>query len=151
MRSLKATLSPAAPYGMVPIRLALFAILFHDGTHTVFGWSGGPGVGGTSDYYGQLGVPLPQVAAFVVGLVQTLGAVAFLVGAGVRFFGIAVGLVMLAAIGLAHASHGWNVEAGGIEYKLAIVAMCLALLLRGPGWASIEWADEEGAAPGTVS
>ena len=58
MRSLKATFSPAAPYALVPIRLALFAIFFYHGTQMLFGWFGGPGIAGTGVFLGSLGLPL---------------------------------------------------------------------------------------------
>ncbi len=151
MRSLKATFSPAAPYAMLPIRLSLFATFFYHGTQKVFGWFGGLGLAWTSAFLAALGVPLPQVAALLIGVIETVGSVAYNVGAGVRFFGILVSLVMLGGIVFVHWANGWDFMAGGMEYNVAIIAMCLALLFRGPGWASIEWADEEGAAPGTVS
>ena len=151
MRSLKETFAPAAPYAMLPVRLSLFGTFFYHGTQKMFGLFGGPGLDGTAGFLGELGVPLPHLAAVLVGVIETAGSVAFLVGAGVRFFGLLVILVMLGGIAMVHAANGWNFMNGGMEYNVAVIAMCLALLFRGPGWASIEWADEEGAAPGTVS
>lgn len=150
MRSLKATFSPAAPYAMVPIRLILFAVFFYRGTQKLFGWFDGPGLEGTAASLGALGVFLPSIAAPLVAVMQVAASVAFLVGAGVRFFGILIAFLMVAACAVQW-TFGWDYMAGGIEYNVTIIAMCLALLLGGPGWASIEWADEEGAAPGAVS
>ena len=150
MRSLKAVFSPAAPYAMLPIRLMLFVIFFYRGTEKLFGWFDGPGLEGTAQFLASLSVPLPQVFAFLFAVIQVAGSVAFLVGAGVRLFSILmIGLMFAANAG--QWAFGWDYLAGGIEYNVAIIAMCLGLLLGGPGWASIEWADEEGAAPGAIS
>ncbi|MGD8377593.1 MAG: DoxX family protein [Acidobacteriota bacterium] len=150
MRSLKATFSPAAPYAMVPVRLILFAVFFYRGTQKLFGWFDGPGLEGTAALLSGLGVPLTSIAAPLVAVIQVVASVAFLVGAGVRFFGILIALLMVAACA-ARWTLGWDHLAAGIELNGTIIAMCLALLFGGPGWASIEWADEEGAAPGAVS
>ena len=150
MRSLKQIFSPAAPYAMLPVRLALFATFFFHGTQKLFGWFGGPGLGGTSEFLGSLGVPLPSVVALLVALVETVGAVSFLVGAGVRLFALLLSIVRLMAIATVHLGNSWDFLNGSIEFHVAIIGMCLALFLGGPGWASIEWADEEGAAPTVV-
>ncbi len=151
MRSLKAIFSPAVSHAVVPIRLALFATFFYHGTQKLFGWFDGPGIAGTAGFLGDLGLPIPRLFAFLLAVTETASSVAFLVGAGTRLFAILISFVMLAAITLVHWSNGWNILSGGMEYRVAIIAMCLALLFHGPGHASIEWADEEGAAPGTVS
>ena len=150
MRSLKATFSPAAPYAMLPIRLMLFLIFSYRGTQKLFGWFDGPGLEGTTQFIASVGVPVPQAFAFLFSAIQVAGSVAFLVGAGVRLFSILlIGLTIAASAG--QWAFGWDYVAGGIEYNVAIMAMCLGLLFAGPGWASIEWADEEGAAPGAIS
>jgi putative oxidoreductase len=151
MRSLKATFMPAASYAMVPIRLALFATFFYHGTQKLFGWFGGPGIAGTAGFLGEMGMPIPRLFATFLAITETVASVAFLVGAGVRLFAILIGFVMLVGIFLVHGANGWSFANGGIEFNVTIIGMCLALLLRGPGHASIEWADEEGAAPGAVT
>ena len=150
MRSLKAIFSPAAPYAMLPIRLMLFVVFFYHGTGTLFGWFDGPGLAGTARFLASAGVPASPVFAFLFAVIQVAGSVAFLVGAGVRLFSILmIGLMMAGTVG--QWAFEWEYMAGGIEYNVAIIAMCLGLLFGGPGWASIEWADEEGAAPGAIS
>ena len=151
MRSLKATFSPAANYAMVPIRLSLFAIFFYHGTQKLFGWFGGDGIAGTTAFLDGMGLPVARVFAILLAVVETVSAVAFLVGAGVRLFSVLISFLMLGGIVAIHWANGWNFMNGGIEFNVAIIAMCLGLLLRGAGHASIEWADEEGAAPGAVT
>lgn len=151
MQWLKRTFSPAAPYAMLPLRLCLFLVFFYHGTQKLFGLFGGPGLKGTAEMFGGMGFPVPIVFAFLTAIIETLGSISFLVGAGVRLFGILIIGVMLGGIVTVHGANGWDFANGGIEYNVAIIAMCLALLFRGAGHASIEWADEEGAAPGAVS
>lgn len=151
MNTLKRMFAPCEAVGMLPVRLSLFATFFYHGTQKLFGWFGGGGIEGTAAFLGSLGVPLATVAAYPVALLEVLGAAAFLVGAGVRFFGLLLSLHMLAAIFLVHLRNGWDFTKGGIEFNVAIIAMCLAVAMKGPGHHSIEWADEEGAAPEAVS
>ena len=151
MRSLKERFSPAAPYAMLPVRLALFATFFYHGTQMLFGLFDGPGLEGTKEMFIEMGFPVPKVFAFLLAIVETLGSIAFLVGAGVRFFGLLLIGLMIGGMVRVHGANGWGVTSGGIEFNVAIIAMILAVMLRGPGHGSIEWADEEGAAPGAVS
>ena len=151
MRSLKQVFSRGASYGMLPVRLALFATFFYHGTQMLFGLFDGPGIDGTAEMFVGMGFPVPKVFAFLLAIVETLGSIAFLVGAGVRFFGLLLIGLMGGAIATVHWPNGWNVVNGGIEFNVAIIAMILSVMLRGPGHGSIEWADEEGSAPGAVS
>lgn len=151
MSILKEKLSPLAPYAMVPVRLLLFATFFHRGTQKLFGLFDGPGLAGCADYYAAVGIPLASVVAFLVGVLETVGSISFLVGAGVRLFSLLISTLMVTSIVMSFAGTGFHLTAAAVEYRLALVAMCMALLFGGPGWASIEWADEEGVAPQAVS
>jgi len=149
--NLKQSMSTAAPVGMLPVRLALFATFFFHGTQKLFGWFGGPGLEGTAGLMESLGLPLPIVAAGVVAVVETAGGVSFLIGAGFRFFGLLLTANMLAAILLVHLKNGWDFSQGGIEFNVALLAMCWSVMIKGPGIHSLEWAEEEGSAPEAIS
>jgi putative oxidoreductase len=151
MRSLKQMFPPRASYAMLPLRLALFATFFYHGTQKLFGWFGGEGIEGTAQFLGSLGTPVPSVAAYALAIAETFASISFLVGAGTRFFSMVVTVLMLGAIFTLHGANGWDFMNGGIEFQVAIIGMCLTLLFQGPGAGSIEWADEEGAAPAAVS
>jgi len=149
--NLKKSLSSSAPVGMLPVRLALFATFFFHGTQKLFGWFGGPGLDGASGFMESLGIPFPFVAALLVAVIETAGGVSFLIGAGFRFFGLLLTANMFGAILLVHLKNGWDFTHGGIEFNVALIAMCWAVMIKGPGIHSLEWADEEGQAPEAVS
>jgi len=148
---LKKSFSTADAIGMLPLRLALFATFFFHGTQKLFGWFGGPGLDGTAGFMESLGIPLPFVVGAAVALIETVGGVSFLIGAGFRFFGLLLTANMIGAILLVHLKNGWDFTQGGIEFNMALIAMCWAVMIKGPGIHSLEWADEEGAAPEAIS
>ena len=151
MSKLKKSFSAADPIGVLPLRLALFATFFFHGTQKLFGWFGGPGLEGAAGFLETLGIPLPYVVALLVAVIETAGGVSFLIGAGFRFFGLLLTADMIAAILLVHLKNGWDFTQGGIEFNMALLAMCWTVMIKGPGIHSLEWADEEGAAPEAIS
>jgi putative oxidoreductase len=148
---LQKSFSAADPIGVLPLRLALFATFFFHGTQKLFGWFGGPGLEGASGFMESLGIPFPYVAALLVAVIETAGGVSFLIGAGFRFFGLLLTANMIGAILLVHLKNGWDFTQGGIEFNMALIAMCWTVMIKGPGIHSLEWADEEGAAPEAIS
>ena len=151
MINLKKSFAAADPIGVLPLRLALFATFFFHGTQKLFGWFGGPGLDGAAGFMESLGIPFPWVVGAAVALIETVGGVSFLIGAGFRFFGLLLTANMIGAILLVHLKNGWDFTQGGIEFNMALIAMCWTVMIKGPGIHSLEWADEEGAAPEAIS
>lgn len=100
---------------------------------------------------GMIGIPAPGVMAWVVGLVEVLGALALLAGVATTVSGVLLIVNMLVAMFLVHAPSGFNfinvtgmTEAGpqfglpGYEVNLLYIASLVALVLGGPGAYSVE-------------
>ena len=98
-----------------------------------------------------LGVPAPGVSAWVVGLVEFLGAIGFLAGAFVTVFAVLNIVVMLVAMVTVHLDNGFSfihivatTPAGpvfgmpGYEPNLLYLAALTALWIGGPGAASVD-------------
>jgi putative oxidoreductase len=120
------------------LRLALAVVMFPHGAQKVLGWFGGHGYEGTMGFLTQsIGLPAP-LAMLVIAL-EFFGPLLLLVGFAVR--PVALGLIgiMLGAIATVHAPFGFfmnwtGAQAGeGYEYHLLVIAMCLALAIRGAG------------------
>jgi putative oxidoreductase len=100
---------------------------------------------------GQLGIPAPQVMAWVVGIVEFFGGVALVVGLATSLVAILLSVNMLVALFKVHLPHGFGflqitgmTDQGpvfgmpGIEVNLLYLAGLLALLIGGPGPLSVD-------------
>ena len=71
----------------------------------------------TADWFGNdewgLGLPVPYLIVFLVGLVEILGALFLLLGLGVRLISIPLMIVMLGAAITVHLKNGWLAVAAG--------------------------------------
>jgi len=91
------------------------------------------GIDGFAGFLTTLGVPAPELFAWIVGLVELLGGIALIVGALTRIFAVLIGIDMVFAILLWHLSKGWSYQSGGFEYPLVLLFVMITLLLSGPG------------------
>lgn len=126
-----------ARYGLVILRIVLgIAFVIH-------GWgklSGG--VGGVAGFFGgMLGIPAPELMAWVVTIVELVGGILLIVGALTQIAGILLALDMLGAIFFAYLRTGAPfIENSAIPWEkeavFAAAALCLAL--AGPGAWSVD-------------
>jgi putative oxidoreductase len=103
------------------------------------------GIPGTAAFLGQLGIPLPTIAAVVLMAVEVLGGLALVVGLGTRVAATLLAVDMLVALLRVHLPHGFFVP-DGIEFVLTLLAGLVALAGLGPGPWSIDRARETGSA-----
>ena len=110
------------------IRVATaLAVLYH-GSAILFGAFGGPGPHGFAAY-----MHAPDIVGYLVGLAQVAGGIAILTGILIRIGAVCVIIVMLGAIFLVHLPHGFDINAGGIEYALTQLLIAISLLITGAG------------------
>jgi putative oxidoreductase len=117
-----------AAVALLLIRIAAGLAFTYHGAQILFGAFGGPGVAG----FGQH-AHLAAVTALLVGLAEFCGGVAVLTGALARLGAACIVVVMLGAIVLVHAPHGFDGTKGGLEYPLTQTLIALAILTTGPG------------------
>jgi putative oxidoreductase len=133
------SVSPANFPRPVQINLALLilriasamAFLYH-GSAILFGAFGGPG----PEKFAA-GHHWPTVLAYLVGLAQVAGGLAFLTGILFRVGAACIMAVMLGAIFLVHLQRGFHIANGGAEYALTQLLLAIAFLLTGPGQYSL--------------
>jgi len=132
--------------GLLILRIVLGIVFMGHGAQKLFGMFGGPGIAGTTGFFASLGVPMPGVMAWVVGLFEFLGGLYVLIGFLTPVGGIMISCVMIFAIFLVHLPKGfWNGN-GGMEFPLVNIAAALALTFAGPGRYSVEGASTNVAA-----
>ena len=96
------------------------------------------GVGNVGGFFGQIGVPLAGLVAFLVAAIELIGGAALIAGFFTRIFAALLGGVVFVAMLLVHVSNGFFAQGGGIEFTLTLTAACVALVLSGAGEAAVQ-------------
>jgi putative oxidoreductase len=121
------------------IRIPLGVIFIGHGGQKLFGFFGGRGLQATiQDYERFLGVPPFRTA---IGIAfEFFGGIAVILGLKTRVASLGLAVIMVVAMIRIHWANGffinWPLEPGrghGIEMNLALLGMCLALAVAGPG------------------
>ncbi len=134
---------------LLVLRLLLGIVFFPHGMQKLVGWFGGYGFSGTMGFFtGTLGIP--AVFAFLAIMAEGLGALGLLTGflTRVAAFGIAVNMAV--AVYMMHFQNGFfmnwfgNQKSEGYEYHILVIAIAIALMIRGGG----KWSIDKGIADG---
>lgn len=123
---------------LLVLRVFVGLLVAAHGAQKVFGWFGGPGMGGFTGWMGSIGLKpawlwglLGAWGEFGGGLLLALGLLSPLGALGI------IG-AMAMAIGLAHWSKGlWGTN-GGYEFPLTLLVTSFILGLIGPGRYSLD-------------
>jgi len=86
----------------------------------------------------SLRIPIPQLAAVVLTLVEFFGGIALIVGFLTRGVALLLAFDMAVAILTVHIKHGFFSSGGGIEFPLTLLAANLCLLFSGAGPISVD-------------
>jgi putative oxidoreductase len=129
---LERLLAPYAGVGVLILRLAL-GIIF-----VPHGWSKLKNPGELTGLLGKLGLPAPALFAWLVALLESVGAVLLMVGLATRFVALGLAVDMLVAIvtvkiRMVKAPFTSTQQVQGWEFEFALMAMALALVFTGAG------------------
>lgn len=91
-------------------------------------------VAGTQAFFGSVGIP-PELA-ILIGLLEVIGGIFLLFGVVTRITAALFVIEMIGATLIVKISKGF---VGGYELDFLLMAICISLLLTGPGRLSIEW------------
>jgi putative oxidoreductase len=120
----------------VALRLALGVIIFVHGIGKLLNIGpASPGIEGFTDYLADLMVPFPEVFAWIVALVETIGGILVFIGLFARYASALIVIDMAVAIWLVHLP---NIVASGGELPIVLGLIAIALVLSGPGYLSVE-------------
>lgn len=97
--------------GPLALRLYLVPVFWMAGTTKINGWENTVAWFGNAEW--GLGLPFPALMAFLATGSEVVGAIALLIGLGVRWMCIPLMFTMVVAAATAHWQHGWLAIASG--------------------------------------
>jgi putative oxidoreductase len=125
------------------LRIFLAVVFFPHGAQKVLGWFGGYGFAGTyATFTDTMGIP-----GFLVLLVfaaEFLGPLGLIAGLFTRVAAFGIMSVMVVAVPMLHWQHGFfmnwfgNQKGEGFEYHLLVIAIAIALIIKGGGALSVD-------------
>src|SRR5262245_17889180 len=122
---------------LVPLvlRFGLAVIFIYHGVEKV-GASGGTAWHQPPDPSAE---PQPVILQLLVAWGELLGGLAVAVGFLTRLAAAGLSVIMIGAIVTVHGKNGFSLQYGGFEYNFAILVICAALILIGPGRPSVDF------------
>ncbi len=130
------------------LRLVLGIVFFAHGAQKMLGWFGGYGFSGTMGFLTS-GMHIPAVFAFLAIAAEFFGSLGLILGLLTRIAAFGIAVNMLVAILMVHMQFGffanWSgkQKGEGIEYHLLVLALAIALIIRGGGAFSADRALSE--------
>src|SRR3990170_9092109 len=122
-------------WGALLLRLAIGPVFIAHGAQKLF-------VRGPAQVAGSLvnlGIPLPEISAWLLVLTEFGGGILLLLGLFTRWASIPVAFAMLVAILTAHSPWKHSLTGkGGYEFALTLMMMALCLMLQGGGKLSVD-------------
>ena len=125
------------------IRLVLGVVFFLHGAQKVLGWFGGYGFKGTMGFFTQV-MHISGPLAFLAIAAEFFGGLGLISGLLTRIAAFGITVNMLVAILTVHLPNGFFMnwtgqqKGEGFEYHLLVLAMTVALMIRGAGAFSVD-------------
>lgn len=119
------------------VRLVVGLLLAGHGAQKLFGWFGGPGIGGFEGWLVSMGFRPPRVWAWFGGLAEFGGGLLLTLGFLSPLGSLGVASSMLTAIAKAHWPRVWATERG-MELPLTNLVVAAAVGIAGPGAFSLD-------------
>jgi putative oxidoreductase len=128
---------PDASVGVLILRLALGIVFLPHGLSKL------KNPGELAGLLKTLGVPAPALFAWLVALLESVGAALLIVGLATRVVAVGLAIDMVVAIGsvrirMMKAPFTSTQQAQGWEFEFALMAMALALVFTGAGRVALD-------------
>ncbi len=130
--------SSDAGFDATALRIGAGLIFTAHGAQKLFGWFGGYGLQATGEWMASIGLEPGIAMAALAGGAEFFGGLLLLLGLLTRPAALALSITMVVAIFAVHWSNGLFLSNNGYEFGLALLAISVALLLRGAGSASVD-------------
>lgn len=118
-------------WGVTLLRVIVGSVFLAHGSQKLFVY----GIQGFAGFLAHMG--LPTFLSPIVIAIELLGGAALILGIGTRIAAAAIAINMLGAVLAVHLKGGFFLPTG-FEYALTMLAASTALVLAGPGAASLD-------------
>ena len=125
------------------LRIILGVVFFPHGMQKLLGWYGGLWFSGTMHMF-TTNMGIPTLFAFLAIMAEGLGSLGLLTGLLTRVAAFGITVNMIVAVTMVHWQNGFfmnwfgNQKGEGFEYNLLVIAIGIALMIRGGGALSID-------------
>ena len=117
-------------WSFTALRIALAAVFMYHGYGKLFAPGG---FTGTVTFFTSIGIPLPNYAALLVGIVEFFGGLFLFLGMVTKWSSTLLLIDMLVALFKVHLKNGMNSSKGGYEFVLILIAGLIVIWANGPG------------------
>jgi len=117
-------------FSLTLLRVVLGFIFVYHGYLKLFVKGGLPS---TAFFFSQIGIPLPNISAFVVAFVELIGGLLLLIGLFTKWTSLVLIFEMAVAFFKVHLKKGFLISNGGYEFVLLILAALVVVLAYGAG------------------
>lgn len=128
-------------WGLMLLRVTVGAIFLMHGGQKLF-----MGFHNVAGFLASLGIPIPNVAAVILTLVEFVCGIVLILGLLTRYAAAILCIDMLVALITYHAKNGFFVPMG-VEFPLLLLVANINLVLAGPGALGIETLRKKKALP----
>jgi len=90
-------------------------------------------------WFSDLGIPFPTVNAYLAAYSEAAGVALLTLGLATRLISIPLIIDMIVAIATVHGANGFEAANNGFEIPLYYMIMLFALVIMGPGKASVDY------------
>ncbi len=125
------------------LRIMLGVVFFPHGAQKVFGWFGGNGFSGTMEAF-TVKMGIPAFFALLAILAESAGSLGLITGFLTRIAAFGIACNMVVAVLMVHLPNGFFMnwfgkqKGEGFEYHLVVIAITIALMIKGGGRWSID-------------
>jgi len=117
--------------GLLLLRIAVGLVF------VVAGWGKLNGIEGVQGFFGDLGIPMAGIMAWVVALTEFVGGLMVLVGFKVRVPNLLLAFIMVVAIFTTKLGD-FDISSAGVRVDLLMLLITLSLALMGSGGYSVD-------------
>jgi putative oxidoreductase len=127
----------AGSLGLLIIRAMVGVVFIYHGSQKLFGAFEGPGMEGFTQGIVKMGLPMPEVNAYLAAGSEFFGGILLIVGLFTRLASIPLLVTMLVASFVVH-KDAFSLQHKGMEYALTLACVCAGIALLGPGCFSLD-------------
>ncbi len=120
-------------FAVLILRIALGTMFMAHGLQKAFGLLGGSGIEKFSGMLSGLGFHPALYWAYLAAYTELIAGLFVVLGLFTRASSLALLILITVAAVKVHLVKGFFLSSGGFEYNYIIAAVCLALILSGPG------------------